>query len=235
MSNSQSNLSEARPEANRRNAQRSTGPTSEAGKAASSRNAVKTALTGRAVLLPGDDADRYQAHVNGFLQELTPVGHQETLLTQSLADIAWRLERIASLEMAIYAGGRAQFESLYEEDSPGARHDLVELEIYIKFERQLRNFQIQEARLRRQREKDKNELRVLQSERRKKEREQLEAAARLYQQAKQEGRPVDLAAHGFVFEIHEIEFFLDRIHASESAARTPGKHRGHESLTTKAA
>jgi len=42
--------------ANKNNAQQSTGPVSAAGKAKSSLNAVKTGLTGRTVLLPGDDA-----------------------------------------------------------------------------------------------------------------------------------------------------------------------------------
>ncbi|MGA8598820.1 MAG: hypothetical protein WB676_29225 [Bryobacteraceae bacterium] len=45
--------------ANQANAQLSTGPTSETGKAKSSLNAVKTGLTGRTVLLPGDDAAIY--------------------------------------------------------------------------------------------------------------------------------------------------------------------------------
>src|SRR5882757_3801626 len=47
--------SEACLEANRANAQLSTGPRSENGKAKSSLNAVKTALTGSTVLLPADD------------------------------------------------------------------------------------------------------------------------------------------------------------------------------------
>ena len=42
--------------ANQKNSQLSTGPTSEAGKAKSSLNAVKSGLTGRTVLLPTDDA-----------------------------------------------------------------------------------------------------------------------------------------------------------------------------------
>ena len=47
--------------ANRANAQLSTGPTSLAGKAKSSLNAVKTGLTGRTVLLPTEDAVLYEA------------------------------------------------------------------------------------------------------------------------------------------------------------------------------
>ena len=41
--------------ANIENAQRSTGPRTEAGKAASSHNALKHGLTAQTVLLPGED------------------------------------------------------------------------------------------------------------------------------------------------------------------------------------
>ena len=46
--------------ANQANAQSSTGPKSEDGKNRSSLNALKTGLTGRTVLMPGDDAKAYQ-------------------------------------------------------------------------------------------------------------------------------------------------------------------------------
>ena len=63
--------------ANQRNAQLSTGPTSQTGKAKSSLNAVKTGLTGRTVLLPSDDAALYETHVSEFVKRLAPVGDGE--------------------------------------------------------------------------------------------------------------------------------------------------------------
>src|SRR3954466_9201031 len=95
--------------ANQKNSQLSTGPTSEAGKAKSSLNAVKTGLTGRTVLLPGDDAALYEAHLSHFLKHRAPVGDDERNLVQSLADTEWRLLRIPALEMGIYAVGRLEF------------------------------------------------------------------------------------------------------------------------------
>ncbi|MBV9266892.1 MAG: hypothetical protein JO061_12055, partial [Acidobacteriaceae bacterium] len=76
--------------ANQKNAQLSTGPTSETGKAKSSLNAVKTGLTGRTVLLPGDDAALYESHVAQFVKHFEPTGEQEQNLVQSLADTEWR-------------------------------------------------------------------------------------------------------------------------------------------------
>src|SRR5438874_10633244 len=99
--------------ANQKNAQLSTGPTSDTGKTKSSLNAVKTGLTGRTVLLPGDDAALYEAHVSEFMKRLAPVGENEQNLVQSLADTEWRLLRIPALEMGIYAVGRIEFAELF--------------------------------------------------------------------------------------------------------------------------
>jgi hypothetical protein len=210
-------VSESRLDANRRNAQFSTGPKTEAGKSVSSRNAVKTALTGRTVLLPTDDADRYEAHCQSFAKELSPEGQRETILAQSLADIAWRIERIASFEMAIYAKGRAQFAGAHQNEPDAIRAALIEHDIYQANERELRNLHLQEARLRRQRDKDIEELRHLQTERRAAAREQLELAALACKQARQEDKPFDPAALGFVFSTPEIERFLQLQALSPSA------------------
>jgi hypothetical protein len=157
--------SSARLEANRANAQLSTGPRSEEGKRKSSLNAVKTALTGVTVLLPADDAAEYQRHIALYEKELQPVGIEESELVQSLADISWRLRRIPGLEMAIYARGSVLYADQFPEEDPDVRRGLIELQTHLVYEKQLRNLQLQEARLVRRREKETAELRRLQKER----------------------------------------------------------------------
>src|ERR1700760_3230599 len=144
----------ARTAANQANAQLSTGPKTEAGKKKSSLNAVSTGLTGRTVLLPTDDADRYRDHVAAFFDELEPIGPRENALVQSLADITWRQERIPGLEMAIYAYGRTQFAETFVHEDPSVQPGLIEMHTFLTYERQLRNLETQLGRLRRQREKD---------------------------------------------------------------------------------
>src|SRR3954451_19656463 len=107
--------SEAQLAATRQNSQLSTGPQTEAGKAKSSLNAVKTGLTGRTVLLPSDDAAAYEAHVARFFTEYAPANEQEQALVQSIADTEWRLLRIPSLEMSVYALGRLELASNFQE------------------------------------------------------------------------------------------------------------------------
>ena len=146
--------------ANRRNAQLSTGPTSENGKQTSSRNALKTGLTGRTVLLPSDDATLYESHLAEFAARYQPVGLHEANLVQSLADTQWRLARIPSLELSIYALGRLEFAALYAgEEDPAVRSALLDAKVYLAYGRQLNTLSIQESRLRRQLEKDAAALR----------------------------------------------------------------------------
>jgi hypothetical protein len=165
-------VSEARLAANRANAQLSTGARTPQGKATSSMNAVKTGLTGRTVLLPSDDAEAYQRHLIAYENEFQPVGLRERELVQSLADIQWRLQRIPGLEMAIYARGREEFAAQFEELDPEVRSARIDLETFIHYQKPLRNLQIQEGRLQRQRAKDMAELRELQEERRQAEQPQ---------------------------------------------------------------
>lgn len=140
--------------ANRANAELSTGPKSTEGKAKCSLNAVKTGLSGRTVLLPTDDAAAYQQYLDRILAEHKPATEAQQLLVQSIADTCWRLLRIPALESNIYAVGRLQFANLFEDQDPAVRPALIEAHTYLTFYRQLSNLSIQEARLRRQREKD---------------------------------------------------------------------------------
>lgn len=208
-SNAASQLSEAKLAANRANAQLSAGPTSTQGKAKSSLNAVKTALTGRTVLLSTDDAALYEKHLAEYTKDLHPVGQRESDLVQSIADSSWRLQRIPTLEAAIYAQGRIQFANQFEDHDPALRASLIELHTHLTYEKQLRNLSLQEARIHRRREKDLAELRELQKERKQHKKDALEAAFRLYTQAKHANQPFDLAAFGFEFSMDDLQAYID--------------------------
>jgi hypothetical protein len=157
--------------ANRANSLLSTGPRTEDGKRKSSMNAVKTGLTGVTVLLSSDDAAEYQRHITAYQNEFQPAGLEESELVQSLADISWRLRRIPGLEMAIYARGTVMYADYFEEKDPDVRRSLIEVQTHLIYEKQLRNLQLQEARLVRRREKETAELRRLQKERKQREQE----------------------------------------------------------------
>ncbi|MBV8550872.1 MAG: hypothetical protein JOY54_06195 [Acidobacteriaceae bacterium] len=162
----QPSVSEAQLQANRANAQLSSGPKTEAGKAKSSLTAVKTGLTGQTVLLPDDDVAAYSALIAAFAAEWQPQTDQERRLVQSLADTEWRLLRIPALEAGIYAIGRIEaVEQFPAEEDQAVRRSLIDAHVFLGYRRQLNNLSIQENRLRRQREKDTAMLRELQRDR----------------------------------------------------------------------
>ncbi len=202
-------ISPARLAANRANATFSTGPRTAEGKVQSSINALKTALTGRTVLLPSDDAAAYEQYVDRFVREFQPVGIREAELVQSIADANWRLRRIPTLEFALYARGRTQFAEKFAAEPAEVQAGLIELETYLFYEKQFRNLQLQETRLRRQREKDLTDLREAQQERNKQEAQDLATAATVYQVARSRNQPFDPADHGFEFSIADIESFIE--------------------------
>src|SRR6202034_2875312 len=92
-------------EANRRNAQQSTGPRSEAGKKISSLNALRHGLTARVVVLPSEDLAAYGKFSEEFLASLAPETFPERRCAQTIIDTQWRLNRVRSLEEGMLALG----------------------------------------------------------------------------------------------------------------------------------
>ncbi|HEX4232294.1 MAG TPA: hypothetical protein VHZ07_26745 [Bryobacteraceae bacterium] len=216
-----SGLAPARLAANRANAELRSGPKSDTGKAHSSKNAKDegaflsepkiqqvTALTGRTVLLPGDDADRYENHLSQYKKAYQPVGERECELVQSLADTTWRLDRIPGLEEAIYARGCTEFAAEVSDLDPRSRSASLHMRTYLAYERQLRDLNLQEMRLHRLCEKLSAEIKQLQKEREQKEKDDLAIAAKLYVAAKHDRKPFDPADYGFEFSTADLEGYL---------------------------
>ena len=181
--------SERRLTANRANAQKSTGPRSEAGKAVSSLNAVKTVLTGRTLVFADEaEADAYRAHVERVTEGWEPVGDRESTLVQSLADTQWRLNSIPGLESGLYALGRLRGVQLFPQAAPEVQKILLSAQVLTAEARALKNLHLQEGRLRRQYQKDEEELIKLQRSRFYREREEEREEQVRRQQAEEEQR-----------------------------------------------
>ncbi len=94
--------SEAQVNANRSNAQKSTGPRTPEGKAAVTQNAVKHGLLAQAAVLREEERDRYTHHHEEMMKELCPEGLQETEWAERIVDLSWRLGRAARYEKAVF-------------------------------------------------------------------------------------------------------------------------------------
>jgi hypothetical protein len=186
--------------ANRANALLSTGPRTAAGKQRSSLNALRHGLTAASAVLPSEDQAAYDAHRRGFFDEYQPATPTETQLTQELADTAWRLNRIPSLEAAL----------LDRAANPPNDQAAIDFDI-VDAHRALATLGMHYQRLSRQFQKTVDTLREIQSERRHEQERHLKRAAALLELHKHKGIPYDPAQDGFVFSRDEIEAFSQRL------------------------
>jgi hypothetical protein len=89
-------------EANRRNALKSTGPKTEAGKQASRRNAVRHGFTAETVIGALEDAEDYQAFEAAIIADYGAQSAVERELVLRLASLLWRLRRATTMETGLF-------------------------------------------------------------------------------------------------------------------------------------
>ncbi len=87
--------------ANRKNAQSSTGPKTDEGKATASQNAVKHGFFAKNDVISGEDLVAYEAHRQDVYNEYAPLGPTESVLTQRIASLTWRLMRADRLQTTV--------------------------------------------------------------------------------------------------------------------------------------
>lgn len=92
-------MTERRLAANRKNALKSTGPKTPAGKKRTRLNALKHGLRAVSLAVPvlENPAD-WTAHHDQVVRDLSPVGYLETLLAERAAALLWRLGRVVRYE-----------------------------------------------------------------------------------------------------------------------------------------
>jgi SEC-C motif-containing protein len=88
---------EAQIAANRNNAQASTGPTTAAGKARSSRNALSSGLFSRGDFVLPDEQAQYAEFCAGFQAHLEPDGPIEQTFAAEIIHAAWRMRRCSAV------------------------------------------------------------------------------------------------------------------------------------------
>jgi len=79
--------------ANRRNAQKSTGPNTPQGKAVVSQNALKHGLSARHDVITTESQADFDLHRDALLAELHPLSPMESILADRIVSLSWRLKR----------------------------------------------------------------------------------------------------------------------------------------------
>lgn len=96
-------ITEKQLDANRRNAQKSTGPKTLEGKAVVRLNALRYGLRARSILLPGENPEEYHQLCADLESGWQPQNRTEQLLVEQMAVAQWKLARLEVGERSIFA------------------------------------------------------------------------------------------------------------------------------------
>jgi hypothetical protein len=107
--------SERQIAANRRNALKSTGPRTVAGKARAARNALKHGLAGETDILPPEDMQLYKERLHGWKTDARPEGDIEAYLVATAALASVRVDRCIRNEFAVIARKRKRAVNNWED------------------------------------------------------------------------------------------------------------------------
>jgi len=94
-------VSPAKVAANQANAQLSTGPKTEEGKARSAQNALKHGLSSAQVFVLPEEKDLFRQFRHDYMTELQPAGALEHELVAAVIHAAWNLRRVRTLEAGL--------------------------------------------------------------------------------------------------------------------------------------
>ena len=88
--------------ANRANAQKSTGPRSVEGKAASRFNALKHGIDAKSIVLPNEDPAEYEALSRDYHQSIRPRTPEEAFHVETMLRADWQKRRLQLVEADLY-------------------------------------------------------------------------------------------------------------------------------------
>ena len=196
---------------NRENAQKSTGPITEAGKKVSSLNALRHGLTGQIVVMPSEDLAEYRRFTQKMHDDMKPEGALEVQLAQSLADDAWRLNRAKALENNLLTMSLNRKVESIDVENPEVRDALAVADALREQTKALATLSMHQNRIARAFDRTLAQLRQIQAERRERERVERDQAMRAYQNhIRQTKAPFVPADYGFVFSLAEIQLWAKR-------------------------
>ena len=157
------------------------------GKARSSMNALRHGLTARVVVLPTEDMDAYHAFSKEIVDSLDAQTPVERQFAQTVADNQWRINRIRSIEDGML--GMGHFEAAGDFDCPNSEiHSaMTAARAFRDDSKSFVNLSIYEQRLHRSMKESLRQLRELQTERREREKAEMDDAIRLLKTQKMKG------------------------------------------------
>lgn len=88
---SDTETSSKRAEVNRRNSMRSTGPKSASGRERAKYNALKHGMRAKTLVLPGEDAEAFNARMQSWTASFDPRDDVERFLVARAVQLSWQM------------------------------------------------------------------------------------------------------------------------------------------------
>ena len=204
-----------RAEINRENAQKSTGPRTQEGKAKSALGALRHGCSSQVVCMPWEDLMAFRSFTTSWHEDLKPAGVIEIFLTQSLAENAWRMNRNRAMETHVLALAFTAREDKIITKNPQAHAALAIADGMPKTLPTLQVLSISDQRVHKQFNSMLHELQSIQAVRKVQEEQDLESAANLMQMHEEANPGPDAPAYdpaedGFVLNNTAIAVFITR-------------------------
>ncbi len=204
-------ISEKQLEANRANAQKSTGPKTEAGKKRSALNATRHGLTGQVVVLPEEDLAAFTRLAEQIVASFEPYDARERQLAHSYATFQWRINRAAAIEDTMFTlGVMEQVAENLNIEHPEAHNATSNAKTFRAEAQAFERLSIYTHRLVNSAAKVLKELQQLQAERRRRQEAEMAEAARLFKLRRMQSKTFDPKEIGFELTIDQIQAHIHR-------------------------
>ena len=203
-------------DANRENAQKSSGPVTDAGKQRSSRNSTKHGFTGQSLILSPEEADLYKAFVADYYNDYAPYDAATRQLTQQLADAHWSLQQIFVQQSNLITLINAATEKLSQAGDP-----IAALTTLGPLTKTLQTYTLYEQRRRRAADAIELKLTTLLEERVERLKQEIPQAAKLAKLHISQGKSFDPADFGFVCSGEDVAQFLKGEALARACQNTP--------------
>lgn len=211
-------------EANRRNAQLSTGPQRPETKAKTRLNALRDGFTGQITTLSDQDRPIFEKFKSDFIQDLAPKTTLELSLASSIAWDTWRLNHLRAVEMNIYALGTSNNSVEIEAENPEIHTAISGAVTFVDEAKRFALMSMYEQRMNRSIHKNLETLLKLQVERKTNYQRDLEEEIILARASDIKGLPYEAppapTQNGSVFSNREIFTAAHRLTILQAAKTT---------------
>jgi hypothetical protein len=190
-------------------------------------NALRHGLTARVVVLPTEDMDAYKAFSKELADSLAAQTPVERQFAQTVADNQWRINRIRSIEDGML--GMGHFEAAGDFDCPSTliHGAMTAARAFRDRSQAFVNLSIYEQRLHRSMKEALRQLRELQTERREREKTEMDDAIRLLKTQQMKGLPIGPDEIGAVHESARRDRLADSLLAEEAGFNLAKYHHMH--------